>query len=168
MPSSPARPVQLRSWPIDQTLNGRQRAQARTGPSRYPLAFQQADKPFTDPSLTSGRTALDMVGTKRKDIRVVDRTTVREIGDRFEVEWRLSAEPELEWAEIFQLAEVPHRRGPSDWVEGAGPDVMGAVIRWFVPGEEIENAEAEVQSRVSVANQRLRRRPGEGATALPR
>ncbi len=96
-----------------------------------------------------------MAGAKREDIRIVDRTNINELDDRFEIEWQLSAKPELEWAEIFQLAEVSERHGPPDWVGGGGPDVMGAVIRWFVPGEEVENADAEVQYRLSVANQRF-------------
>jgi len=87
---------------------------------------------------------LEMAGAKREDIRIVDRTTVKEIGDRFEIEWQLSAKPELEWAEIFQLAAPSDRHGSLDWVEGGGPDVIGAVVRWFVPSEEIENANAEV------------------------
>jgi len=37
-------------------------------------------------------------------ITIVGRTTVNEIGQRVEVEWRLSAQPETEWAEIFQMA----------------------------------------------------------------
>jgi len=91
-----------------------------------------------------------------EDIRVVDRTSVREVGDRLEVEWQLSAAPELAWAEIFQLSAPSERHGDLDWVEGGGPEVIGAVVRWFVPSGEIENADAEVQHRVSVANQRFR------------
>jgi len=98
---------------------------------------------------------LDMAGTKSKDIRIVDRTTVKEIGDRFEIEWQLSAKPELEWTEIFQLAAPTDRQGSPEWVEGGGPDVLGAGVRWFVPREEIENADAEVQHRLSLANQRF-------------
>jgi len=98
---------------------------------------------------------LDMAGAGREDIRIVDRTTVKEIGDRFEIEWQLSAEPNLEWAEIFQMAAVSERDGSQDWAEGGGPDVMGAVVRWFVPSGEVEAADAEVQYRLSVANQRF-------------
>jgi hypothetical protein len=98
---------------------------------------------------------VDMAETKGEDIRIVDRTTVKEVGDRFEIEWRLSAKPELEWAEIFQLAAPSDRHGSLEWVKGGGPDVMGAVIRWFVPSGEIESAEIEVQHRLSVANQRF-------------
>lgn len=101
------------------------------------------------------RTVLDMAGAKNEGIRIVDRSTIKELGDRFEIEWRLSARPELEWAEIFQLAEVSERQGPPEWVGGGGPDVMDAVVRWFVPGEEVENADAEVRYRLSVANQRF-------------
>ncbi|HUY23345.1 MAG TPA: hypothetical protein VMV22_13495 [Acidimicrobiales bacterium] len=96
-----------------------------------------------------------MAGAKRKAVRIVDRTTVKEVGDRFEIEWQLSATPDLEWAEVFQLATPSDRQGSLDWVKGGGPDVMGAVVRWFVPSGEIEGAEAEVQHRLSVANQRL-------------
>lgn len=96
-----------------------------------------------------------MPGAKREDIRIVDRTTVKEIGERVEVEWRLSAKPELEWAEIFQLATPLDRRGSLEWVRGGSPDVMGDVIRWFVPSGEVENAEAEVHHRLSVANERF-------------
>jgi hypothetical protein len=89
------------------------------------------------------------------EITIVDRTAVKEIGDRVEVEWKLSAKPELEWAEIFQMAELSDREGPVDWIMGGGPDVMVSVVRWFVPVEEIENADAEVRRRLSVANQRF-------------
>jgi|ERR1039458_9885666 hypothetical protein len=95
-----------------------------------------------------------MAEAKGQDIRIVDRTTVKEVGDRFEIEWRLSAKPELEWAEIFQLAELSDRHGSIEWVKGGGPDVIGAVIRWFVPSGEIESADAEVRQRLLVANQR--------------
>jgi len=98
---------------------------------------------------------VDMAGTKSKDIRIVDRTTVKEVGDRFEIEWQLSAKPELEWTEIFQFAAPSDRQGSPEWVEGGSPDVIGAVVRWFVPREKIENADAEVQHRLSVANQRF-------------
>ena len=67
----------------------------------------------------------------------------------------LSAKPELEWAEIFQMAALTDREGPVDWVMGAGPDVMGAVVRWFVPTAAIDNADVEVRHRLSVANQRF-------------
>jgi len=40
------------------------------------------------------------------EIMIVERTVVKEIGDRVEVEWKLSAKPELEWAEIFQMAAL--------------------------------------------------------------
>jgi hypothetical protein len=95
-----------------------------------------------------------MVEAKKQDIRIVNRTTVKELDDRVEVEWELNAQPELEWAEIFQLAVPSPRQGRIEWVEGGGPDVIGTAIRWFVPSEEIENAEAEVQHRLSVANER--------------
>jgi hypothetical protein len=95
---------------------------------------------------------MDMAGAK--EISIVDRTTVKEVGDRCEIEWQLSAKPELEWAEIFQLAAQSDRHGSAEWVKGGGPDVMGAVVRWFVPSGDIENADAEVRHRLSVANQR--------------
>ena len=88
-------------------------------------------------------------------ITIVERTAVKEVGDRIEVEWKLSANPDLEWAEIFQMAATSDREGPVDWVMGAGPDVLGAVVRWFVSATAIENAEAEVRHRLSVANQRF-------------
>lgn len=97
---------------------------------------------------------LNMAGAKEQDIRIVGRTTAKEVGDRLEIEWQLSAKPELEWAEIFQLAAPSERHGSLEWVEGGGPELIGAVVRWFVPSGEIENAEAEVQHRLSVANQR--------------
>ena len=87
-------------------------------------------------------------------ITIVGRTTVKEVGARVEVEWKLSAKPELEWAEIFQMAVMSDREGPVDWMMGGGPDVMGASIRWFLPMEEIENADVEVRHRLSVANER--------------
>jgi len=92
-------------------------------------------------------------------ITIVGRTTVKEVGERVEVEWKLSAEPELEWAEIFQMAVLSDREGPVDWMMGGGPDVMGSVVRWFVPMEEIENADAEVKHRLLVANERLGKDP---------
>ena len=101
------------------------------------------------------RDGANMAGAEREDIKIVDRTTVREVGDRFEIEWQLNAKPELEWAEIFQLAAQSDRHGSLEWVEGGGPDVIGTVVRWFVPSEEIENADAEVRHRLSVANERF-------------
>jgi hypothetical protein len=89
------------------------------------------------------------------EITIVDRTAVKEIGDRIELEWKLSAKPELEWAEIFQMAELANREGPDDWTMGGGPDVMDSVVRWFVPVEEIDHADAKVRRRLSVANQRF-------------
>jgi hypothetical protein len=89
------------------------------------------------------------------EITIVDRTVVKEVGDRVEVEWKLSSKPELEWAEIFQMVTTSDREGPVDWVMGGGPDVMNSVIRWFVPVEMIERADAEVRHRLSVANERF-------------
>lgn len=89
------------------------------------------------------------------EITVVDRIIAKEIGDRVEVEWKLSAKPELQWAEIFQMATTSDREGPVDWVMGGGPDVIGSVIRWFVPVEMIDSADHEVRDRLSVANERF-------------
>ncbi len=91
------------------------------------------------------------------DIVVVRRSTADELGGRVEVEWTLSATPELEWVEIFEFAAVADRQGPVDWVMGAGPDVIGGVVRWFVPAGSLENAETEVAHRLTVANERFRR-----------
>ena len=44
---------------------------------------------------------LDMAGAKREDIRIVDQSTVKEIGDRFEIEWQLSANPNLNGPRSF-------------------------------------------------------------------
>ncbi len=96
-----------------------------------------------------------MAETEREDISIIDRTIVKEIGDRVEIEWQLNAKPELQWAEIFHMVEVPDRIGSLEWIRGGGPDVMGTVIRWFVPGGEIEHAESEVRHRLSVANRRF-------------
>ncbi len=87
-------------------------------------------------------------------ISIVGRTTAREIGERVEVEWALDREPDLEWTEVFQFAEVDEREGPVDWTEGGGPDVVGTAVRWFVPNGSLENAEAEVAHRLDVANRR--------------
>ena len=57
-------------------------------------------------------------------VAVTGRTTAPEIGDRVEVCWALSAVPGLEWTEVFQFTEVAGRRGPVDWREGGGPDVV--------------------------------------------
>lgn len=97
----------------------------------------------------------DVSATSREDITIIGRTTVEELGDRNQVEWQLSATPELEWAEIFQLAGPSDRKGSIQWVKGSGPDVIGAVVRWFVPDGEIEEADAEVRHRLAVANQRF-------------
>ena len=97
----------------------------------------------------------DMAGANRENIAIVGRTIVKELGDRNEVEWQLSSTPELGWAEIFQLAGPSDLKGSSQLVEGGGPDVMDAVVRWFVPDGEIEEADAEVRHRLSVANQRF-------------
>ena len=96
-----------------------------------------------------------MAGVNREDITILGRTIVEELGDRNEVEWQLSTTPELEWAEIFQLAGPAERKGSIQWVKGSGPDVIGAVVRWFVPNDEIEEADAEVRHRLSVANERF-------------
>jgi hypothetical protein len=91
----------------------------------------------------------------RQDITITGRTIVEELADRNQVEWQLSATPQLEWAEIFQLAGPTNRRGATEWVRSTGPDVIGAVVRWFVPDGKIEEADAEVRHRLSVANQRI-------------
>jgi len=88
-------------------------------------------------------------------ITIVGRSVVAELAERNEVEWRLSAAPDQEWAEIFQLAELSDRTGSIQWVKGSGPDVIGDAIRWFVPDGGIEEADAEVRHRLSVANDRL-------------
>lgn len=98
---------------------------------------------------------LEMDGAKQRGIHIVGRSAVKEVGDRLEIEWQLNAKPELEWAEIFQMAVPSDRHGSPEWVEGGGPDVIGAAIRWFVPNGEVESADAEVQHRLSVANERL-------------
>jgi len=90
-------------------------------------------------------------------ITVVDRSTAEEIGTRVEVEWMLSAVPDLEWTEVFQFATVAERRGPVDWREGGGPDVVDRSVRWFVPIELLADADAEVRTRVEVANLRCPR-----------
>lgn len=87
-------------------------------------------------------------------IAIVSRTTVKEVGNRVEGEWRLSAIPDLEWVEIFQLAVPSSRQGSNEWVNGGSPDVIGAAIRWFVPSDRIEDADAEVRHRLEVANAR--------------
>jgi hypothetical protein len=97
-----------------------------------------------------------MTGASWEEITIVDRTVMREVGDRIEVEWRLSAKPQLEWAEIFQVADLSDREGSIDWVMGGGPDVMDTAVRWFVPAPELDSADAEVKHRLSVANERYR------------
>lgn len=90
-----------------------------------------------------------------EDIAIIGRTSEKEVGDRVEVEWKLSAKPELEWAEIFQMADLSEREGTLEWVLGGGPEVMLDVVRWFVPGNEVENADAEVRHRLYMANGRF-------------
>ena len=101
-----------------------------------------------------------MTGNRWEDITIVGRTTAEEIGDRVEVEWKLNAAPELEWAEIFQMADVSEREGTREWVLGGGPDVLHDVVRWFVPAERVEDAETEVRHRLAMANHRF----GAGST----
>jgi len=96
-----------------------------------------------------------MVESHGNEIEIVDRTSEKEVGDRVEVEWKLSAKPELEWAEIFQMADLSEREGTLEWVQGGGPEVILDAVRWFVPANEIESADAEVRHRVSMANQRF-------------
>jgi hypothetical protein len=87
-------------------------------------------------------------------ISIVGRSTAREIGRRFEVEWTLDAAPDLEWTEVFQLAEVEDRRGPVEWTQGGGPEVVAEAIRWFVPVDSLDEAQVEVVHRLDVANRR--------------
>ncbi len=96
-----------------------------------------------------------MTRNRWKDITILGRTTAEEIGDRVEVEWKLSATPELEWAEIFQMADVSERQGTREWVLGGGPDVLHDVVRWFVPAKQVEDADAEVRHRLAMANGRF-------------
>ena len=91
-----------------------------------------------------------------KDIAIIGRTSEKEIDDRVEVEWKLSAKPELEWAKIFQMADLAEREGTLEWVFGGGPDVLLDSVRWFVPADEIENADTEVRHRLNMANGRFR------------
>jgi hypothetical protein len=42
---------------------------------------------------------------------IIGRTSDQEIDDRLEVEWALSAKPELEWVESFRVADLPKRDG---------------------------------------------------------
>ncbi len=90
------------------------------------------------------------------DIAIIGRSSEKEIDDRVEVEWKLSAKPDLEWAEIFQMADLSERIGTREWVFGGGPDVLLDCVRWFVPASEIDNADAEVRHRLNVANARFR------------
>jgi hypothetical protein len=76
-----------------------------------------------------------------KDIAIIGRTSEKEIDERVEVEWKLSAKPKLEWAEIFQRADLSE-----------GPGVLFDSVRWFVPAREIESADAEVRHRLNMAN----------------
>jgi hypothetical protein len=95
-----------------------------------------------------------MVDEDQDGIRITQRSTFKETGNRLEVEWQLDVLPNLEWAEIFQMAAVADRRGTLEWVNGGDPDVIGTVIRWFVPTAHIEDADAEVHHRLAVANKR--------------
>ncbi|HVB90876.1 MAG TPA: hypothetical protein VND70_02135 [Acidimicrobiales bacterium] len=94
-------------------------------------------------------------------ITIIGRKTTKEPGDRVELEWELSARPPLQWAEIFQMASPAERHGSVEWVRGGGPDVIGEVVRWFVPASEVEQADLEVRERLTVANQRFSQDPPE-------
>ncbi len=96
-----------------------------------------------------------MAGANRGEIEIVGTTIVEELADRSEVEWQLNAVPELEWAEVFQMSGPSERSGSIQWVQGSGPDVIGPAVRWFVPNGQIDEADAEVRHRLSVANARL-------------
>lgn len=98
-----------------------------------------------------------MAATESDGISITGRTTFKEIGDRIEVEWQLDAQPDLEWAEIFETTAVADRQGTLEWVRGGSPDVIGTVVRWFVPTPQIDDADAEVRYRASVANKRCER-----------
>jgi hypothetical protein len=93
-----------------------------------------------------------------EEITIIERTSVKEIGDRIEVEWGLSAAPNLEWTEVFQLTSPSTRKGSVDWVEGGGPDVFGSAVRWIVPASELDDADDEVRLRLTVANKRVSKR----------
>ena len=97
----------------------------------------------------------DMAGANREDIAIVGITIVEELADRSEVEWQLNATPELEWAEIFQLSGPSERRVRSSGSRAAGLTLSAPAVRWFVPNGEIEEADAEVRHRLSVANKRF-------------
>jgi len=103
-----------------------------------------------------------MAATDLDGISITGRSTFKEIGNRVEVEWQLGAQPDLEWAEVFEMAAVADRQGTLEWVRGGGPDVIGTVIRWFVPTSHIDDADAEVRYRVSVANNRCERASAQG------
>ena len=64
-------------------------------------------------------------------VTITGRITAPEIGDRVEVVWALSASPELEWAEDFQMADASERDGTLEWVRGGGPDVLQDTVRWL-------------------------------------
>ncbi len=98
-----------------------------------------------------------MAATDCGEIKIAGRSKFEEIGDRIEVEWQLDAPPDLEWAETFEMTAVADRQGTLEWVRGGGPDVIGNVVRWFVPTSHIEDADAEVRYRVAVANERCER-----------
>jgi len=97
-----------------------------------------------------------MAEAEWNDVAIIGRTSVKEIEERVEVEWTLSTKPELEWAEAFQMADLPERQGSAEWALGGGPYVIRDVVRWFVPADEIESAEAEVVHRLHIANERCR------------
>jgi len=96
-----------------------------------------------------------MTGADWTDITIQERTTVRGVGDRVEVEWKLSTRPEREWAEFLQMADLSEAQGSMERVLGGGPDVVGDVVRWSVTAKEIEGADAEVRHRLYMANGRF-------------
>ena len=85
---------------------------------------------------------------------VLGRTTRAEIGARVEVEWAPGAEPGLEWTEVFPFTSFDEAREPADGYADGSPDVVGDVVRWFVPTGVVDDADHEVVRRVGIASLR--------------
>jgi len=60
----------------------------------------------------------------------------------------------MEWATTFMMAEKAVDGGATRVVPGGGPGISDDTVWWFACADEIENVDAEVKSRLTIANHR--------------